>query len=292
MALLAFAGNSVLCRLALSEAAIDPAGFTLIRLFSGAIMLVLLSGFGRSNTSVCSSGIFKPNGPWLPAVMLFVYALTFSLAYVHLQTGTGALILFAAVQLTLIAGSLIRGHRITWLELGGLCLAMLGLVVLVAHDLSLPTLTGLLLMGLSGIAWGIYTLNGQNTGSPLQVTTINFVRTLPLILMALLPSLPTLNLSSRGVLLAILSGAITSGLGYALWYRALQQLTLTEAGVLQLSVPLIASAGGVWLAHEPLTSTLVFSSLLILGGILLVILSRQTAANRYNEDSPTHSGGG
>lgn len=279
LALFAFAANSVLCRLALADGLIDPADFTIWRLLSGAVtlaLLCLLNGWKGKDRSV---KVIWREGSWLSAVSLFVYALGFSYAYVTLETGMGALILFGAVQLTLVVMAVRAGQQLVWLEWLGLTIAFAGFVYLVLPTLSSPSLLGFVLMTLAGVAWGLYTWRGKISAKPLFATTSNFVRTIPLLLMALLiihfyndePQ----SAQREGILLAVTSGAIMSGLGYAIWYAVLPYLSASIAAVLQLLVPIIATVGGVIFANESITLHLIIATLSVLGGVLLVILARK-----------------
>ncbi len=273
-ALLAFAGNSVLCRLALGENAIDAASFTTIRLLSGiAILMVVVAITKKPKKS-------QPKGSWLAASMLFVYALAFSYGYLSLDTGTGALILFAAVQITMIAVGVVSGNRLHFAEWLGLFIAFSGFVYLILPSVTTPSLTGFLLMTLSGIAWGGYTLVGRSSTQPLADTAYNFLRTSPFVLILLVFTLQDAEITQQGVLLAIVSGAIASGAGYAVWYFALRGLSVTQAAVVQLFVPIIAAVGGVIVAQEAITLRLAESSALVLGGILMVILGRHYFVSR------------
>ena len=275
LALAAFAANSILCRLALGTEAIDAAGFTVIRLVTGALVLLLILGIhSKREQGVNNTASTASKGSWFSAVMLFVYAATFSFAYVSMDTGAGALILFGAVQLTMIAMSLIRGHRLFWVEWLGVLLAFGGFVYLVLPGLGTPSVIGFILMSLSGVAWGFYTLKGQASKDPLRDTTYNFVRTLPLAAVLLAVMTAQLQLSLQGIILAMLSGGIASGVGYTIWYSALRGLSSTQAAVLQLLVPVIAAVGGVIFMGEAITSRLLFSGMMILGGILLVVIGR------------------
>lgn len=269
LAMIAFAANSVLCRLALGQDSIDPTAFTAVRLLSGALVLSIILGFGKNKTT--SSG----RGSWLAAVMLFLYAITFSFAYVSLTTGTGALILFGAVQISMIAITLITGQKLKPLEWIGIVIAFCGLVYLVLPGVTAPSLGGFLLMALAGIAWGIYTLRGKASKNPLADTTFNFIRSLPLVIIPALATFPNMHFTGVGIMLAALSGGVTSGIGYAIWYTALRGLTATQAAVVQLSVPIIAAFGGVLFISEQITLRLTLSTFLTLGGILIVILSKQ-----------------
>ena len=272
LALIAFAANSVLCRLALGEQVIDAAGFTSIRLFSGALVLFLILKLtGKKNNG-------KGKGSWKGALALFAYASTFSFAYLSLKTGTGALILFAAVQITIIVLSLFAGNRLHISEWLGILIAFAGFVYLVSPGISAPSPGGFAFMTIAGIAWGVYTLNGRQAGHPLSDTTYNFIRTLPFVVILAVLSLQNSHLSARGIWLAVLSGSVMSGIGYTIWYSALAGLSDTQAAVVQLSVPVIAALGGVLFVAEPISWRLTISGLLILSGILLVILGRSYLA--------------
>ena len=269
LALLAFAGNSILCRLALGDGAIDPAGFTIIRLLSAIVMLVLLTQLRQRQ----SQPLFGSSN-WLAALVLFIYAVTFSFAYVDLDTGLGALVLFGAVQLTMILVYIIRGNRLHYSEWLGIGIAFSGFVYLVLPGLGTPSISGFALMTASGIAWGIYTLLGRSSTNPLVDTAGNFLRTLPFIALLALAYWPQINLTQQGIIIAISSGAIASGIGYAIWYVALAGLRVTQAAVVQLLVPVVAAIGGVILLDETLTLRLLIAALLVLGGIFLLITGR------------------
>jgi drug/metabolite transporter (DMT)-like permease len=269
-ALLAFAANSVLCRLALGENAIDPSSFTIIRLISGIIILMaVMQSTGKSN--VLKS---KSKGSWLAACMLFIYASAFSFGYISLDTGTGALILFGAVQITMIMANVISGNKLHISEWLGLIIAFSGFVYLLIPNLVTPSVMGFMLMTISGIAWGLYTLVGRTSKNPLGDTAFNFLRTSPFVLVLIVIGLNDLHLTHTGILLAVLSGAIASGIGYFVWYIALRGLSVTQAAVVQLFVPIIAATGGVIFTNELITLRLIESSALVLGGILTVILGR------------------
>ncbi len=275
-ALIAFAGNSVLCRLALKANTIDAASFTTIRLLAGILTLAIILKIAKGKTDIANSKA-TTRGSWPAAFMLFLYAVTFSFAYISLDTGTGALILFGAVQITMIFISLFTGNRLHIIEWTGLLLAFFGFAYLVTPSLTTPSLTGFILMTVAGIAWGIYTLIGRTSQNPLSDTTYNFLRTLPFVGILVVGTLPYANFSQEGIFLAILSGAVTSGIGYAVWYVALGGLTVSKAAVVQLLVPVIAALGGIIFAQEIISSRLILSSVLVLGGILIVVVG-----NSYN----------
>ncbi|GAA3917782.1 DMT family transporter [Litoribacillus peritrichatus] len=270
--LIAFAGNSVLCRLALAENEIDAGSFTVIRLISGTVMLCLCIVLANRSAGLRQ---IPTQGSWTGSALLFVYALSFSYAYITLDTGTGALILFGAVQIFMVLFHTVTGHRILRLELLGMVCAMSGFVYLMLPDASSPSLNGFLLMLISGLAWAGYTLKGRNSSEPLQDTAGNFFRTIPFVLLLLMFSMEYAEFTIKGVVLAVLSGALASGLGYAVWYRALEHLGVLQAAVLQLLVPVIAAIGGVLFADEAITLRLTYASVLVLGGIVLVIVARK-----------------
>lgn len=267
LTMLAFAGNSVLCRLALAQSAIDAASFTGIRLLAGALVLWLL---------VRAKAMHTPQqGSWLSAAMLFLYAAGFSYAYLSLPTGTGALLLFGAVQATMLGWAMYSGERLQALQLCGLVVALAGLVGLMLPGLSAPPLFGSLLMLLAGVAWGVYSLRGKGASDPTAVTAGNFLLAVPFAVVLSLLMYRDTSLDVAGVIYAIASGAITSGLGYALWYRVLPLLRSTTAATIQLSVPVIAALAGVVFLGEAITLRLALASVAILGGIALVILNKQ-----------------
>ncbi len=262
-ALLAFAGNSLLCRAALQHTPIDAASFTTIRLISGALALWLLVQLTRR----AATG----RGSWPSALALFAYAAAFSFAYVSLPAGTGALLLFGSVQTGMIGWGLVKGERFKALQWLGLALALAGLVGLLLPGLSAPPLGAALLMITAGLAWAVYSLRGKGAGDALRVTAGNFVRTVPVALLMSLLFMGSAQVDTAGALYAVASGALTSGIGYAIWYTALPHLKATSAATLQLSVPVIAAVGGILWLGEPLTLRLVLASAAILGGIALVI---------------------
>jgi drug/metabolite transporter (DMT)-like permease len=268
VAMMAFASNSLLNRLALGQNAIDPTSYTTIRIASGAVMLLILASLQRKT----DQPIFR--GSWISAAFLFLYAITFSFAYLSLSTGTGALILFGSVQVTMIIVALRSGERPSLLEWIGLILALSGLVYLVFPGLTAPSPLGSALMTGAGIAWGFYTLRGRGSQNPLGNTAGNFIYATPMISVILLFSLNKVHITSSGVMYAIISGAITSGVGYAIWYAALRGLTTTRAATVQLSVPVIAAWSGVVFLAENVSLRLFIAGILILGGIALALSSR------------------
>ncbi len=268
-ALIAFASNSILCRLALGPREIDAASFSLVRLASGATMLLLIRAATAPRTRAAA-----PRTPWLSGLLLFLYAAPFSFAYVSLGAGTGALILFACVQATMLVGAIRSGERFNWLERAGLATALAGLTYLVFPGLSAPSPLGSALMAIAGISWGLYSLVGRNSADPIGDTTRNFVRSVPFAVLVTMAALKTSRLSAHGVLLATASGALASGLGYTLWYAALRGLTGLRAATVQLLVPVLAATGGVLFLSEPITLRLVIAAILILGGVAIVIAGR------------------
>ena len=271
LAMLAFAGNSLLCRLALKHTSIDAASFTTIRLVSGAMMLWLIVSIRRSE----SARAYVGKGNWSSACALFAYAAGFSFAYISLPAATGALLLFGVVQATMIGYGIWQGERFRRPQLLGLFLALAGMVGLLLPGLSAPPLWGSVLMLGSGVAWGVYSLRGKGAGDPSGVTAGNFLRTVPMAMVLSLIFMYSSNIDSAGVLYAIVSGAITSGMGYAIWYAVLPALKATHAATVQLSVPVLAAIGGVTFLGEALTLRLLLASAAILGGIALVILEKQ-----------------
>jgi len=263
LALIAFAGNSLLCRAALAHGGIDAASFTLLRLLSGAVTLALLARVRTNGNG---------RGTWRSALALFAYAAAFSFAYLQLTAATGALLLFGAVQATMIARGLWLGERLGFPQWCGLVLACGGLVGLVLPGLSAPPLAGASLMLAGGVAWGVYSLRGRGAGDPLRVTAGNFLRAVPMAALLALLLVDRASLTPAGAGYAVLSGALASGAGYAIWYTALPQLRATTAATVQLCVPVIAALGGVVLLGEPLTLRLLLASAAILGGIALVVV--------------------
>ncbi len=265
--MLAFAANSLLCRLALAEGLIDAATFTSVRIIAGAVTLgfiVLL----RKRTHE------RPSTNWRTVAMLFIYMVFFSFAYLSLSAGTGALLLFGAVQLTMFVVALREGEQFPLLSWGGFALAILGLIFLVLPGVTAPNPLGAILMMVAGVAWGFYSLMGRNVADPLEATAKNFMYSVPLVLMVSLFFLPEFSSSYSGLALAIASGAVTSGCGYVIWYAALPGLTATRAATVQLSVPVIAAFGGILLLSELITARLLLASAATLGGVAIVLAQR------------------
>lgn len=267
-ALLGFAANSLLCRQALGDGAIDAASFTAIRIAAGAITLAILTAARRESQ--------REAGSWASAAALFAYAAAFSFAYLRLTTATGALILFACVQVTMLGVAIARGDRPGMLEWLGIALAIAGLIALVLPGLEAPDPIGALLMASAGIAWGIYSLRGRGAARPLATTANNFLRAVPLAA-ALLFAIPLSDgtISGEGIALAIASGAVASGLGYSVWYAALPHLRATRAAIVQLAVPVIAAIAAAVLLGESLSQRLVGAAAAILGGIALVLAAKR-----------------
>lgn len=267
-ALCAFAGNSLLTRLALGRTTIDVVTFSAVRLAAGASMLLLVTGVRRRRTVQIS-------GSWLSAAVLFLYAVPFTYAYVHLTAGTGALMLTGSVQVTMMIAALVAGERPHALHWLGLCLALAGLVYLVLPGLAAPSLVGSVSMALAGIAWGVYSLFGRGATSSLEQTTGNFVRTLPFVVIACVVAQAHLHPAPSGILIGILCGAVTSGLGYVFWYAAVKGLTTTRAAIVQLPVPILAGAGGVLFLGEAISRRLMLAAIAVLGGIALALIGRE-----------------
>lgn len=263
--MLAFAGNSLLCRLALKQTGIDAASFTLIRILCGAVALWLIMKARKA------SG--RGAGNWPSALALFAYAGAFSFAYISLSAGTGALLLFGAVQATMILWGLRQGERLGLIQLVGLGLALCGLVALLSPGLSAPPLGGSILMLGAGVAWGIYSLRGRAAGDPVTATAGNFLRAVPFAALLSIALLTWSRLDWAGVGYAAISGSIASGVGYVIWYAALPSLKAASAATVQLSVPVLAAAGGILLLGEPITLRFLVASMAVLGGIALVVRS-------------------
>jgi drug/metabolite transporter (DMT)-like permease len=271
LALVAFASNSLLTRLALGTHQIDAAGFTAIRLVAGAVMLVaLVVTQTKSWSAMRGTGVAGP-------LALFAYAAPFSFAYLRIGAAVGALVLFGVVQLTMIGYGIARGERpsaVMWL---GLVLAAVGLALLTVPSVTRPDPLGVLLMAIAGVAWAVYTLVGRGTSDPIAANARSFLWSAPLAIALVVLVIGThadAPPSARGIVLALVSGAITSGLGYAIWYRALPSLTVTQAAVAQLSVPVIAALGAVVVLGEAVSSRLVVAGTLVLSGVGLVLSAR------------------
>jgi drug/metabolite transporter (DMT)-like permease len=270
LSLLAFAANSLLCRLALASDQIDPVSFTILRLLSGMLMLIPISR--KLHESPTSK-------PWKNAALsgaaLFCYALAFSLGYVSVTAGAGTLILVGAVQVTMLGWALIQGDKISPVKWVGSLISMAGLVYLVFPGISAPDPLGAGLMILSGTAWGIYSIRGRGAVSPIAMTSRNFICTAPLLLLLLIPTFQSLEISARGAIIAICSGAFTSGLGYVIWYRALRHLSTSTAAMVQLLIPVMAAFGGILFLGEVLSTRLITASSLILGGVAMGLINRR-----------------
>jgi len=314
LAMIAFASNSLLCRAALKQTTVDAATFTFVRIFSGAAALWLIVKMRRRSVVERTARPFvdgseirvkfpppqsypkgrgdpfslrekarirvlswKDAGNWWSALALFIYAAAFSFAYVDLSAGTGALLLFGAVQATMILWGLHKGERLDLIQIVGFIVAVIGLIVLVSPGLSAPPLIGSILMLGAGMAWGIYSLRGKGEKNPASVTTGNFVRAVPFAAVVSIVFIRWLHIDLAGVTYAIISGAITSGLGYVIWYSALPGLKAASAATVQLSVPVLAATGGILLLGEPLTLRYLIASIAILGGIALVVLEKNRA---------------
>jgi drug/metabolite transporter (DMT)-like permease len=267
--MLAFAGNSILSRMALQDGAIDAASFSNIRLLSGALALLLIL------VTKSGAGKLKQSGSWLSALMLFLYALSFSYAYLDLSAGTGALILFSLVQATMIIAALIAGDKPTPIEIIGWLCASAGLIYLVLPGVAAPTAVGTILMAVAGITWGFYSIRGRNEPDPLAATASNFLRSVAFVPFVVAATFQSIEITAGGVLLAVAAGAITSGVGYVIWYAALRVMKTIQAALVQLSVPAIAALGGVILLDEALSTRLVLSAGMVLGG-LSIALSRKS----------------
>jgi drug/metabolite transporter (DMT)-like permease len=277
-ALIGFAANSLLCRMALGSRAIDAASFTFVRIASGAAMLIVLARLAPARARE------RPRDGWVSALALFAYAAAFSSAYLRVSTGVGALVLFASVQVTMIGWSIRRGARPTPLEWLGLAVALLGLAVLTLPGAVAPDPIGVASMMIAGLAWGVYSLRGRANSSPLASTARNFALCVPLALAWLVFAWPSIDVDARGVWLALASGAVASGIGYTLWYRALPRLTATRAALVQLVVPVIAALAGVIVLGERPTARLVASGAMILGGVGTAVLYRRGSARDRSHD--------
>ena len=287
IALVAFAANSLFCRMALVEGYIDPWNFTIIRLLSAAGCLSIITIVYTYNLkrrrefdnidSDISSAILQDKGSWLSSISLLIYALCFSLAYVQLDTGTGALVLFTAVQLTMIGWGIYQKERLSKVQWSAFIIAVLGFIYLMLPSVAVPTLSAAITMAISGVAWGVYSIRGQACISPLRATSFNFMRSLVAIPILLLIGMSYLKaVSVEGIFLASISGAITSGIGYSIWYMAMPLLKSTQAAVVQFCVPVLAAIAGVLLLSEQLTLHFIMASAVILGAVLVFILNKNS----------------
>jgi drug/metabolite transporter (DMT)-like permease len=294
LAMIAFASNSLLCRAALKQTDIDAATFTFTRIFSGAVTLLLLMLLRRKTTAnrtastlgeTFSSSLLVTghpslrDGTWSSALALFVYAAGFSFAYVALSAGTGALLLFGAVQATMILWGLHKGERLNTIQIVGFIVAVTGLIMFLSPGLSAPPLAGSILMLGAGVAWGIYSLRGNGERNPVSVTAGNFVRAVPFATALGIIFAPWTHLNLAGISYAIISGAVTSGLGYVIWYSALPGLKAASAATVQLSVPVLAATGGILLLGEPITLRYMLASVAVLGGIAVVVATPHPQPN-------------
>jgi drug/metabolite transporter (DMT)-like permease len=267
IAMVAFAGNSLLCRVALKQTSIDAASFTFIRIASGALALWLIVRMRGTSP--------RKAGSWFSAAALFAYAAGFSFAYLTLPAGTGALLLFGAVQATMIFWAFRGGEQMDLRQRLGLALALAGLVTLLFPGFSAPPLVGSILMIVAGIAWAVYSLRGKNAGHPAAATAGNFLRAVPMAAVLSLAFLPWARVDRAGIGYAVMSGAIASGVGYAIWYTALPGLRGVSAASVQLVVPVLAALGGILFLGEQITLRFLFASVAVLGGIGLVVVSRR-----------------
>ncbi|WP_024459522.1 DMT family transporter [Marinimicrobium sp. LS-A18] len=270
LAMVAFAGNSLLCRVALAAGEIDAASFTTVRLVSGAAILAALVSYRRKPRAF--------GGSWLSAFALFAYAAGFSFAYLDLSAATGALVLFGAVQATMIGVGVWSGERLNGRQILGVLAAVAGLAALLLPGVEAPPLSGALLMLGAGVAWGVYSLRGRGLGDPTHETAGNFIRAVPMAVVLSVLFYSSAEIAPVGVLYAVASGALASGLGYAIWYMALPHLRATTAATIQLSVPALAAVGGVIVLSEPVTLRLAVCSIAILGGVGLFIASKRGTA--------------
>lgn len=269
LALTAFAANSLLCRVALGQGEIDPIAFTAIRLLSGALVLGPLAWLSSDIEERPSE-----SASWFSALMLFAYAIAFSLAYVSLDAGIGALLLFGLVQLTMMVAAIRAGESMRGLQWLGLLLAAAGLATLLWPGSAAPSLRGASLMTLAGVAWGVYSIRGRKVTAPVAMTSLNFTRaSVPAVLLSA-AAYSSIHVEARGILLAVISGAVTSGIGYVIWYRALPLLSTSQASTVQLLVPILASVGGILFLAEQPTWRLLMASVMVVGGVGVVIAGK------------------
>ena len=286
VAMLAFAANSILARLALSESDIDPLAYTGIRLVAGAAVLAAIALFRAAPPKTMRSAI---KGSWSGAISLLLYALAFSVAYVMVGAGPGALILFASVQIGMLAWAIVKGDRPAPLEWLGMGVAFAALVYLVSPGLVAPPLQGALLMVVAGLAWGAYSLIGRGSRAPVADTAGNFARCAPVGLLLIAIGVASVRPNAEGLAYAVASGALASGLGYIVWYGVLPSLSRTQAAFVQLSVPAIAAAGGIAIIGEPLTARLLIATAGIVGGIALALLAAERRRRMPNAGASRRS---
>lgn len=265
--MVAFAANSLLARMALTRTDIDPASFSVIRLMSGAVFLLLFVAFRHRKPPT-------EHGSWLSALALFVYAVAFSYAYVRIPAGSGALILFGAVQTTMLCYGFVRGDRFRPIQWGGFFLACAGVAWLLAPATDTPSLSGSALIALAGVAWGVYTLRA-GTADPVLTSASNFGRTIPMCLLLIGGMLQSVQLDADGAIYALASGVVTSGIGYIVWYAVLPHVSIVNASTIQLSVPALTALFGVVALGEPVTPRLTIASIAILAGIGVVVRSKR-----------------
>ncbi|CAD2224404.1 conserved membrane hypothetical protein [Pseudoalteromonas sp. 3J6] len=280
IALVAFAANSLLCRLALAQGYIDAWNFTVIRLLSGAVCLaiiMLLYTKQLNKKAQLSSPVINDIGSWRSSVSLLIYALCFSIAYIELDTGMGALILFSAVQFTMIGWGIYKQERLTAVQWLAFIVAFVAFVYLMLPSQTAPPVMAAVLMSISGVAWGIYSIRGKACVSPLRATTYNFIRSLLVLPILIVVGMSQLkNVRMEGVLLAIASGAIASGVGYSIWYVAMPLLKSTHAAIVQLCVPVLAAIAGAVFLSETLTVQFMLPSSIILLAVLVFTLNKKT----------------
>ena len=271
ISLIAFAANSLLCRMALGTNLIDPISFTTLRLVSGALALILISRIRRG-----AVGPVKAKGSWPSALALFAYACAFSLGYVSITAGMGTLILVGAVQITMLGWAIVTGEKLSRIRWLGSAISMGGLIYLILPGISAPDPVGALLMFVSGSAWGVYTIRGKGASAPIAMTTANFRWAAPLAILLSIICSATRHLEPSGILLAVLSGSITSALGYIIWYKALRHLTTSQASIVQLLIPVLTAFGGIVFLSEHISGRLLVGSALILGGVAMGIMKKRS----------------
>jgi drug/metabolite transporter (DMT)-like permease len=268
LSLLAFAANSLITRFALEETSIDEASFILLRLVSGALFLWLYLLF-KNNSKAYKAGT------WLAALALFIYAVSFTYGYGLIAAGTGALLLFGSVQITMTFAGYRKGERLNIIQLIGFFLALCGLVILMLPGITAPSFVGAFLMCISGVAWSVYTLQGRDASNPGDTTTGNFIKASPMAILlwlsVYLTTHDTINLATDGIFYALLSGIVTSAIGYIIWYSVLPELKATQAAIVQLSVPLLVTVAGAILLNESISLRVILACVTILSGTILVL---------------------